>query len=1323
MDTKSIQQLFESSVDSHPNNPAIQDGEFKVTYSELDKRANRIAWYLISAGLNPGDRVSIMLPRSVDAYASILGVIKAGAAYVPIDPEYPSERSHFILSNSGSRAVITYSSFQDKVSEFDGVRIFLNKNSVHLEQMSQERPEIGYGEENTDRLCYVIYTSGTTGKPKGVKISHSNLRSLVEAESEVFGVKSSDRVAQSASLSFDVSVEEMWLAFYAGACLVPVPQSVARSGSDYGNFIEKNEVTVISVVPTLLSLVDGGLSCVRLIILGGEACPEWLAERWHKPGRRIVNTYGPTETTVAATYTDLEPGRRVTIGQPLPRYRIYLLDEELNPVAQGITGEIFIGGPGVGLGYIGLRQKNIYSFLKDSFSQDASCSRMYRTGDLGKLTEEGNIEFAGRRDSQVKLRGFRIELEEIESQINRFPGVQSSASAVKLDKSGIQLLVAYLVLKPGASLDMRGLRERLKATLPSYMIPNIIQTLPDLPRLPSGKLDRASLPAPEISEKKKERSADPVESAIQQACEKVFHPIQVSLNDDFFLNLGGHSLIAARLVSELRRDERFADISVADIYDNPTVKSLANYFKTRKSDKTSDMRYENLVRELKAADKPRQRKKLIPSIAQAIGLYFVYFVQALEWITPYLVFFMLYQTGRGLIFSIEWAILSAVLVFPALTAFGIIVKWLVLGRIKPGRYPLWGSYYLRWWFVQSVISSIPLDYLAGTPLLPAIYRLLGARIGRNVHLETDHIAAFDLITIGDDTSVDEGANISGYSVENGELIIAPVMIGSNCFVGTKAVIMEGAVMDDYARLEDLSLLETGQKIPKGETWSGSPAKYTHTGTRAVENEEVQDHPKKGSRFLYPLYAALSISLPLVVISTISPGILYLLTLNPLKEPLKYLAAVPLVGASFVVLMMSELVILKKLLLKNVQQGTYSVHGGFYIRNWIFDRMQALSLDLIGSLRATLYVVPWFRLLGAKVGKSVELSTAAPSVPDLIEIKFGGTIADEVSFGTPHIENGVMTVGRTVLGEKAFLGNSSVVPTGTQIGDGSLIGVSSISPRNREDASSTNATWLGSPPIKLPRHQLSDKYSEEKTYQPSLKLKIKRGLVELLRITLPPAGFILVSTAVLEGTLSMWRTFGLWTAIALIPVWYASVGAIMCLSVISAKWLVAGRYKPFAHPLWSGFVWRLEFVNALYEFMASPLFLEALRGTPFLKGFLRLFGVRMGKNCYIGTTGFLEWDLVEIGDNVCLNEDCVLQTHLFEDRVLKGSNLKVGDGCTIGADSIVLYDSAMEPGSSLGPLSLLMKGETLPNDTKWSGIPARKEKVYYVQSPLQEQQRE
>jgi non-ribosomal peptide synthetase-like protein len=1274
-----LHEIFEVQAQTHPDSIAVIFGDRQVTWSELEARANQVARYLRKRGATRNSAVAMLLPRSVDAYAAILGTLKAGAAYVPIDPGSPTERTEWIIENSGAVARLTEADLEAVAGE------------------STERLPSNTDPTRSRDLCYLIYTSGSTGRPKGVMVEHRNACHLVEAERRIFGVRPDDRVYQGASLTFDLSVEEMWLAFAAGATLIPATSEMVQAGPDLARWLAESRVSVLSCVPTLLSLMNpdsANLRALRLLILGGEQCPSALVDRWARRGRRIVNTYGPTESTVTATFADLCPGKPVTIGRPVPGYRVYILNENLNPVAPGQTGEIFIAGTGVARGYWGRDDETRMRFLNDPFSETPE--RMYRSGDLGRFDDQGNIEFIGRIDRQVKLRGLRLEPGEIESALLRNDDIQASACAVHEGAHGAQQLIAWVVPRSDRTLNEKRLLAELREWLPAWMVPSHIEVVAELPRLANGKLDRSALAV--LTPKKLNHSgshrlrpvAPPkaIERKMIEIWSGLFQPHEVSVDDDFFLDLGGHSLLAAWAVSALRKDSRFASLTVRDVYSHPTISRLAAALEERTP-----------LSEPKPPEVKRANSTCLAGCIQSASLYFVFALRGAQWIAPWLVYFLRLR-NHSPEDSALWALTSAVAVLPAVLTIAICAKWAVLGRIKAGRYRLWGAYYLRWWFVQTLIQSVPLGRLGGTPLLPFVYRLLGVRIGPDVHIATDHLAAFDLISVGDGASIDEGASLFGYSVANGELAIGPISIGRNCLVGTGSVVGTDVVMEDSARLEDLSLLPNGLRIPAGETWAGSPAKQIprvkSTGSRPASRSRLHRCA------VVALYAALVLFFPLIDLSAFLPGVALLSHLNP-AQAIFYLAA-PLAGGCFILCVTMETVLLKWLLIGRAREGRYPVHGSFYIRNWIVEQLLAFAVDVAGPLHATLFLKPWYRALGAKLGRFAEVSTASTTTPDLLDIGEDCTIADEVSLGAARVEKGWLTLAPTRLGRRTFVGNNAVIPAGTTLGAESLIGVLTVAPANSAEAARAGAAWLGSPPIFLPKRQPCTGFSEQSTFRPTRRLQIARACWEVFRVTLPGAGFITATVTVLDAALKLWGAVGPCATLLMLPVVFAACCAAVILAVVPVKWLAVGRYTPFEKPFWSAFVWRLELVNALFEFLATPIGLETLRGTPLLAAYLRLLGCRIGRAVYIDSTGFLEFDLVEVGDRAILNKDCILQTHLFEDRVLKGARVRIGADCEIGSQSVVLYDSEMKDGARLGSLSLLMKGEVLPAGQVWVGSP-------------------
>ena len=1292
-----VHEFFEAQAAARPDRIAVEFDGTRLTYGELEARANQLARLLRASGLAPGGYVAMHLPRSPEVYVTLLAILKAGAAYVPVDPDCPPERVAGIVTDCQAPLLITTTCLAANLLALGCPVLCLDAQREALAAQATHRLPRAEVEVTSRDLCYVIYTSGSTGRPKGVQIEHRSAVNLVRAEGDIFKITPADRVYQGFSVAFDASVEEIWLAFFAGATLVAATDDMHRAGPELSRLLARAGVTVFSCVPTLASMMDAAVPSLRLLIFGGEECPRDLVRRWARPGLRIVNTYGPTEATVIATWGDCDPGEPVTLGQAVPGYTIHVLDDALRPLAPGVAGEICIGGVGLARGYVGRPDLTAERFVPSPFGE----GRLYRTGDLGAWTAAGALEFRGRVDGQVKLRGFRIELAEIESVLRTCPGVRAAAVTVHEDTPGIQQLVGYLVPVDGEGCDGPALRARLRRQLPDYMIPALLEPVATLPVLPSGKVDRQKLPPPRARAGPAPRN-DPVgprtprERRLLAVWERLFAPAAVSVQDHFFLDLGGHSLLAARMVSELRQDPQWQALSMLDVYRHPTVTALAAHL-----DQAQPTVAPTVFQPV-----PRGRYWRCAA-AQAVSLFFVVGFFALQWLAPFLVYTVMieeeYETTEAILAS-----LAALTVFyPIMVLLSIAAKWLIVGRYRPGTYPLWGTYYFRWWLATTIESAVPVGYLAGSPLMGLYCRLMGAKIGHNVHLDADGFAIYDLLEIGDDSSVGVDANLLGYTIEDGCLKIGRVAVGRRCFVGARAVLAEDTTMEDDSALEDLSLLPRGARIPPGETWLGSPAKPVAGAAPTEASSAAAARPNRARRWSFGLLHALALLVvPALVTSAIFPGLMVMNELNYRDDYYWYLLLAPLVALSFVVLLCLEIVVLKWLLLGRVRAGRYPTHSLFYLRKWAVDQLMDLSLDVLGPLYASIYLAPWYRALGAKLARGAEVSTASFISPDLLSIGEDSFIADAVSLGAPRVRDGFMTIGPNRVGKRSFIGNSAILPPGTVIGDNCLIGCLSVPPANPADALREDTAWLGSPALFLPQRQRSTAFSEAQTFKPPLRLRAARAAIELVRILLPTTGFIVLSCLLFSALLLIRDELSLANTLLLVPVLYVGCGLVAVAFTVAMKWLLVGRYRPGEQPLWSTFVWRNEIINALHEHLADAFLVGLLTGTPFAAWYLRLMGAKIGRRVYLETTDFSEFDLVRIGNDVALNNACTLQTHLFEDRVMKMSTIEIAARARVGAGTLVLYDTRMEAGSSLGDLSLLMKGETLPAGTRWEGIPAR-----------------
>jgi amino acid adenylation domain-containing protein len=555
-----LHEIFEGQVDTRPADPALLNGQGCVSYVELDQRANRLARHLRSLGARPGARSALYLIRGELPIVAILAVLKTGAAYVPIDPAYPPGRIRHILNDADVDLLVTESALAEQAASYSGpTRVVLDAKASQeaIAGESEERlsrEETGVSPAN---LCYVIYTSGTTGRPKGIMTEHRNVVAFTSAFKKTCELDCSDRVYQGFSLGFDGSVEEIWMALSNGAALVVGPPELARLGDETARFMARHGVTFFSTVPTILDLMGEDVPSLRLIVVSGEQCPPELVRKWVRPGRRLLNVYGPTETTVNTTAWDCVPESRVKIGRPLSGYETYILDGSMQPVPQGEPGELYIGGAGVARGYLNQDELTRAHFVANPFNGDSGLERLYRTGDLVSEDDEGELLFLGRIDGQVKVRGYRIELAEIESALRDQDGIEAAAVKV-VEMGGLSELAAYVVTKSGngASLNREDVLDQLRQRLPVYMIPGYLDAIGELPTLASGKVDRSRLPDPctALVSSKGEYVAPrtDVELKIAQVWETLFKTAPISIEDDFFQDLRGYSLLAAQLVSRLR---------------------------------------------------------------------------------------------------------------------------------------------------------------------------------------------------------------------------------------------------------------------------------------------------------------------------------------------------------------------------------------------------------------------------------------------------------------------------------------------------------------------------------------------------------------------------------------------------------------------------------------------------------------------------------------------------------------------------------------------------------------------------------------------------
>jgi amino acid adenylation domain-containing protein/non-ribosomal peptide synthase protein (TIGR01720 family) len=570
-----VHELFAAQVAKTPDNIAVIFEGQKLTYQELNHRANQVAHYLQSLGVEPEVLVGICVERSLEMIIGMLGILKAGGAYLPLDPTYPKERLSFMLSDSQVQVLLTQQKFVESFADSGAKTVCLDQDWELITRQNQENPTSDVTAEN---LAYVIYTSGSTGTPKGVMIQHRGVCNLAQAQVKLFGVNQNSRVLQFASFSFDASVSEIVMALCSGASLYLGNQDSLRPGIDLIRFLRQQSITHATLPPTALAaLPKEELPNLQTLIVAGEACNPKLIAQWSKE-RRFFNAYGPTESTVCATVAECTFGEtQPTIGRAIANIQIYILDHNLQPVPIGVPGELYIGGDGLARGYLNRPELTKEKFISNPFKKTEG-SRLYKTGDLARYLPDGNIEFLGRVDNQVKIRGFRIELDEIEKLLIQHPDVKQAAVIAREDIPGDKRLLAYVVLNQKPEAIVTTLKNLLQENLPQYMIPGVFVVLDSLPLTPNGKVDRQNLPVCDRTRPDLEESfvapRNPIEEKLAAIWADLLGYEQIGVNDNFF-NLGGHSLIVAQILSRVR-DSFQVELSFANIFANPTVAGLAS---------------------------------------------------------------------------------------------------------------------------------------------------------------------------------------------------------------------------------------------------------------------------------------------------------------------------------------------------------------------------------------------------------------------------------------------------------------------------------------------------------------------------------------------------------------------------------------------------------------------------------------------------------------------------------------------------------------------------------------------------------------------------
>ncbi len=1017
-----LADILEATAERVPHHTALIFGEQRLSYHALNAQADQVASGLISAGVRPGHIVGLWLARGIDLLVAQAGIAKAGAAWLPLDADTPVERIAVCLDDANAVGIVSSAAWAPHLANTHRTvwtAEALRTPSAPLQRRQGLRPS---------HPAYIIYTSGSTGKPKGIEISQGSICHFLRSENSQLGVRANDRVYQGFSAAFDMSFEEIWISYLVGATLWIAPKEVASDPESLPRALLDNQVTVLHAVPTLLALFTQDVPSLRIINLGGEMCPQSLVERWAGPGRQVFNTYGPTEATVSASLAELHAHQPVTIGRPLPNYGLLVIqptvENGLELVPRGEVGELCITGPGVAAGYLGRPELTAEKFLANPWSRSAHDTRLYRTGDLARIDAQGCVQCLGRTDDQVKIRGFRVELGEIEAALAQQSGVGTAAVLLR-QEDGIDQLIAFLVLEGGTAAAPAQLRAALAETLPPYMVPGHFEVLAEMPRLTSGKIDRNTLKVRPLALVSADSAASdtpqtPAEKALFDALAKLFPGQPLVRSADFFSDLGGHSLFAARLASALRTHPRYAHITVRDIYHHRTLGQIAQVLEAQQE-----------IRPTVDVDwvAPPSWKRWTCGAAQAAAVPVLVALGMVQWLAPFFTYhFFTGEPGDSIALAIAASVAAYLL--GTLLEFGIAVagKWLILGRLKAGRYPLWGLTYYRWWLVDRLIESAPTYLLSGSSLYSWWLRALGASVGSEVLIGSVTLRAPDLLTIGTGTSIGNAVNLENARVEHGQLRVGAITLGPNTCVGSYAILEGNTTIAAGGHLEGQSALSDGDAVPAARLWKGSPARdvgafdpASNPPRPAVSRKRLLGEtvyfllgaPLISTLFFLPVFPSF------VLIDWIDDMERFpiLASTDVSFELAKYfLLAFPAAGVLIVCTALLSAAI-RWTVLPRLQPGSWPVHSNLYCAKWLVNQIQESSLHVLHGVYATVYAPLWYRLLGAKVGRDAEISSALGLVPDMLTLGDETFIADAVMLGDEKIDGGWMSLRPTVISRR------------------------------------------------------------------------------------------------------------------------------------------------------------------------------------------------------------------------------------------------------------------------------------------------------------------
>jgi non-ribosomal peptide synthetase-like protein len=1296
---RTLWQILQATAQAHPRAAAIDDGKSVLDYADLLQEVREAGARLSSMGISAGDRVGIRISSGASVlYVAILAVLSVGAAYVPVGEDDPDERAELVFAAAGVCAVIT-------------------DNGVIRGTVLPS----GAGSRQPEPLddAWIIFTSGTTGTPKGVAVTHRSAAAFVDAEARMFlrddPLGPGDRVMAGLSVAFDASCEEMWLAWRHGSCLVPAHRSIVKTGPELAPWLIQRQITVVSTVPTLVSLwPPEALRNVRLLILGGEACPGGLADRLtaHDPtetrrAREVWNTYGPTEGTVVSCGARLSPGQPVRIGLPLVGWQLAVVDAEGQQVPWGETGELIIRGVGVAR-YLD-PEKDAAGFRPVAA---LGPERAYHTGDRVRAEPEGLV-FVGRADAQVKIRGFRVELSEIENVLMQLPGIRMAAVTTYEPRPGLKELAGYYSLENQANgLDRQAVYEHLRNRLPRHMVPAFLEELPAIPMLPSGKADRKNLPEPGSSGRVGADGpyTEPntlVEKALADALADLLGLPQVSVDSHFFDGLGMSSLMVAHFCAQVRERGDVPPVAAKDVYQHPTVRDLAATIDQQPS--ATWMRSQSQPREVWRASTARYVTCGAVQLLTGLVSLFVgsaVLCQGYDWVSGY--------TSNTDLYLRSLTLGSGA--FAVVCAVPILAKWVLVGHWKPREIKVWTLAYLRFWLVRRLTAASPLALLfPGTPVYSMYLRLLGAKIGRGVVIQSHTVpVCTDMLTIGDGSLIRVESSFTGYRVTGGVIQTGPVSIGSHALIGEHTVLDIATSVGSGSQLGHTSALYETQAVPDGEHWHGSPAQPTDVDYQRVESLPPRPARRAASaaiQLLFLMFVAIPVATAAIVRVLRIPQVAALdeLGVGGMTRASFYETGLGLSTALFlgsILLSLAVVVTVPRILHRFITPGrAYPINSLHHTVHKTIERLTNVHffLELFGDssyvtgyLKTLGYRMPDFEQTGSNFGADLKHET-----PFGVEIGRGTTIADGATLINADYSATSFRVMPLSIGRYNFIGNAVAYPVGGRTGENCLIATKAMVPL--DGPVRRNAGLLGSPCFEIPRSATSDErfdhFRTGRAFRHRLRAKDRHNLRTMGLFLAIRWLHNLVVTLFAIGAWELFESDG---TLALAGLTVATLLFSFAYLLLAERGIMRFRpLRPQYCSIYDPYFWWHE----RYWKLLTP-FVGMFNGTPFKPLIWRMVGVRIGKRVFDDGCGIPERTLVTIGDYCTLGAGSVIQCHSMEDGVFKADYTVLEAESTIGTGSFVHYGVTIGAGAHLQADSFLMKGEKVPAHERWGGNPAR-----------------